>query len=493
MFGTRRALLSGNALDPDALAYFAMAGVSDGAVTHTSYDNAASFNGTTQYLSVTSNSNLTVTGSSFSYSFWLNQSALGTYCVIGKTAITDTKEFQIFCNSGSIAFAVFPDGTNANKKEVTSAAIPANTWAFVTCVYNSGNGTISVYVNAGTPVTVGSVLSITQTNTNSLQFGVYVSSLYYFSGKINAVGFWKRALDSTEITSLYNNGIGLTYSGIVSAGLTSNIKGYWALNQASVTADSAGSNTLTNNGTVTASVLGPIVTATASSRQLINSFVKQIKGFGLWSSIVCWPMRSSQNKGNGTTLYSLGGLGNYNGTLAGSVAPQWTSKGILNSGGGGMITTSLAVGFNQQISGVVAAQSTSTSGFGYLTGNNSSSENLYWLNPRTGFGSEFRYCGSNYGGSDTTDVTMSMWSVLCSALNKTTVYKNSTLLGTAAANATTPTSLALTSNLTLGRSNGAFQGTQAFAFVINSRLSDANYTNYYSIYKSTLGLGLQLP
>jgi hypothetical protein len=48
----------------------------------------------------------------------------------------------------------------------------------------------------------------------------------------------------------------------------------------------------------------------------LSAFVKGVKELGLWSNMVCWPLRSSQNAGTGTTAYSLGGLGTYNGSLS---------------------------------------------------------------------------------------------------------------------------------------------------------------------------------
>ena len=58
----------------------------------------------------------------------------------------------------------------------------------------------------------------------------------------------------------------------------------------------------------------------------IDAFVKGIKALGLWNSMVCWPLRSSQNVGTGTTVYSLGGLGAFNGTLVNG--PPWSADGI---------------------------------------------------------------------------------------------------------------------------------------------------------------------
>jgi len=64
----------------------------------------------------------------------------------------------------------------------------------------------------------------------------------------------------------------------------------------------------------------------ATDRAAVNYFVKGIKRLGLWSSMVCWPLRSTQNAGTGSTAYSLGGLGTYNGTLVNG--PTWGADGV---------------------------------------------------------------------------------------------------------------------------------------------------------------------
>jgi hypothetical protein len=69
-----------------------------------------------------------------------------------------------------------------------------------------------------------------------------------------------------------------------------------------------------------------INTSGAADRAAINHFVKGIKRLGLWDDMVCWPLRSAQNAGTGSTAYSLGGLGTYNGTLVNG--PTWGVDGI---------------------------------------------------------------------------------------------------------------------------------------------------------------------
>ena len=67
-------------------------------------------------------------------------------------------------------------------------------------------------------------------------------------------------------------------------------------------------------------------TSGATDRKAISEFVRGVKNLGLWDSMVCWPLRSTQNAGTGTTAYSLGGLGTFNGTLVNG--PTWGTNGI---------------------------------------------------------------------------------------------------------------------------------------------------------------------
>ena len=62
----------------------------------------------------------------------------------------------------------------------------------------------------------------------------------------------------------------------------------------------------------------------------IDNFIKGLKQLGLWSNTVCWLLRSQQNLGTGTNALSLGGLGNYNGTLVNTIT--WGSNGVQSGG-----------------------------------------------------------------------------------------------------------------------------------------------------------------
>ena len=68
----------------------------------------------------------------------------------------------------------------------------------------------------------------------------------------------------------------------------------------------------------------------ATPRKQIRDFAAGVNDLGLWNSMVCWPLRSSQNYGSGTTAFSLGGLGTFNGTLVNG--PSWTADGVNFTG-----------------------------------------------------------------------------------------------------------------------------------------------------------------
>jgi hypothetical protein len=68
----------------------------------------------------------------------------------------------------------------------------------------------------------------------------------------------------------------------------------------------------------------------ATAKRQISDFVRGVKALGLWSGMVCWPLRSAQNAGSGTTAYSLGGVGPYNGTLVNG--PTWGASGVSFDG-----------------------------------------------------------------------------------------------------------------------------------------------------------------
>lgn len=243
------------------------------------------------------------------------------------------------------------------------------------------------------------------------------------------------------------------------------------------------------------------------SKQNISRFVTGLKDIGLWNSVVCWPLRSTQNAGTGTTAFSLGGLGSYNGTI--STTPTWGYDGVSFSGSATILNNSVATAVrsaNAYSTILVCSNSaTGTVNFGVLKGGgaNQTGDNYTALSRQfnfvgqsqvylTGgdstrnFGSlSFSSSGFQFFGSERNGLTAPSTNTGSVTLNSST---NSTLSGSGNLPSTNPFG---ENFYIVGSSNSG--NTYAFALVATSSLSSTNMQNIRTLYKTTLGLGLDLP
>jgi len=231
----------------------------------------------------------------------------------------------------------------------------------------------------------------------------------------------------------------------------------------------------------------------ATAKTQINSFVKGIKDLGLYNNMVCWPLRSSQNAGTGTTAYSLGGLGTFNGTLVNG--PTWETDGVL---------------FNRTLATHISA----TRPIGTLA---SSAYSIFSVHINLVEDSEYRavwigrdasadrmffrtigdaFMASNAGPAAPSLVDGTHSTVLVGEAGDTPksvlAYKDGLVAATASGNAT--------GTNTIYRIGGdGVLNTRSFGFPIafngafNLALSAAQILQIHTLYKTTLGQGLGLP
>jgi hypothetical protein len=252
----------------------------------------------------------------------------------------------------------------------------------------------------------------------------------------------------------------------------------------------------------------------ATDIQNINAFVVGIKSLGLWNSMVCWPLRSTQNAGTGSTAYSLGGLGTYNGTLVN--VPTWNGDGLLFTASNQYVTlgnTGVTSGAFSNISvarmGVTTANgnlmhttlfspsnSSVGSGFYSYDGNNTG-ENSILFNGLTG---GFR---RTVGGTTITSnignyYRLSTVSTLSAPTTATGLVKINGLASVTSGaegsgslpytSSETTSILFANSQCTVRDESGVFS-----MWVVGSQISEATSEQIRSLYKSTLGQGLGLP
>lgn len=186
---------SGNALDA--------VGAHNGTVTSATQNVTGKIN--TCYTFNGSSSNINIgtvsTSSVFTYAAWIKTSSATYQCIIAGKGIGSGSTYFRVNNTGNLGLA------NADNVFIGGSAANVNTgsWIYVAVTYNS-SGTYVFYVN-GTASGSG-------TNLQTFSFGNYSIGLQgneYFNGQIDEVGIWNRVLTSTEITTLYNSGMGKSY------------------------------------------------------------------------------------------------------------------------------------------------------------------------------------------------------------------------------------------------------------------------------------------
>src|SRR6185369_4061180 len=192
---------------------------------------------------------LDIAASDYTFAAWVNLNSFQTQStIIGRGGTSNAaKGYWIYVHTTGAIRLVLSDGVLATTYTSTGT-ISLGSWAFVVITLNrAGNMTFTINnVAAGSnditaynaDLTVSAVFRLAATS----------SGTGYIDGRIDDVGVWSRALTSAEATSLFNTGMGLKYAGLTGTLLT-NLVSYWDLdNKVGITADSAGTNTLTNNG-----------------------------------------------------------------------------------------------------------------------------------------------------------------------------------------------------------------------------------------------------
>ena len=169
--------------------------------------DAVNMNGS-GYIEIPNSSPLAV--SNITISFWIKPSSQPTSnTVINKSFSSTIGGSWLFSydnsNGGQLRFIAIIGGV---LKIVTSGVITSGSWHHVVGTYDGS--TVVMYLDGsstGTPVSVSGTLD---TSTNNIEIGRY-SDLggYNFSGAMDELNIWNRALSSSDVTALYNSGAGV--------------------------------------------------------------------------------------------------------------------------------------------------------------------------------------------------------------------------------------------------------------------------------------------
>jgi hypothetical protein len=236
----------------------------------------------------------------------------------------------------------------------------------------------------------------------------------------------------------------------------------------------------------------------ATAKAQINAFVKGIKNLGLYNNMVCWPLRSTQNAGTGTTAYSLGGFGIYNGTLTNG--PTWGADGVALDGVNDFIATSLGNVYSSGISMLIGFNSDNIEiiPFTCLLSNQQGMSPFPTFDIRRQLGTTINVSVAIAG----TERILALGSVTNGvnylagfSHNNSTArsFFSGSQIETGSFSGAVDNS---TNNLTLGK-NPAFErnfdGKIFFVMAANVGVTESQHSSIYTLYKNTLGTGLGLP
>jgi hypothetical protein len=231
-------------------------------------NSAYSFNGNSNIIVPYTSSQL-ITGFA-SYSLWVNANSLPTsgfvsHLISKYNNLTNQREFTIEFDNSLIKYNI-NDGTSWHTAG-SGVSSNINQWYFVFSSYDKNqNPTTKLYVNGVLVGTDNSFQGNIPNNSLPLIFSNLSGvGLTPFTGKLDDIGFWNRALTQQEITQLYNAGQA-TYSWSPGGATTPSIT-------VSPTQTTTYTCTITMNGTTTTQTqtitVNPLPTVSAGTNQTI--------------------------------------------------------------------------------------------------------------------------------------------------------------------------------------------------------------------------------
>ena len=159
---------------------------------------AFSFDGTDDYFNVPYRSSLDLQGS-LTITAWINSTNNSS---LNRGIAGKAGGYQIYVEAGGLLVFGFYNGSHWTLLH-SSILIPENVWVHVAGTFNSTDGTMQLYIN-GAPDTSLITAQRLSANANSVKVGGFGSDGSPFSGRVDEVGIFNRALSASEIAAIYN-------------------------------------------------------------------------------------------------------------------------------------------------------------------------------------------------------------------------------------------------------------------------------------------------
>lgn len=167
--------------------------------------SALDFNGSSDFVQVADSSSLDVTDQ-ITLAAWIRPERNGTQYVIKKATYGETDGFELSLSSSGSIFVRFNQASERNAHRLDSSInypTDGSTWLHVVATYD-GN-TIKLYINGQLDSSKADQFEIA-TNDLALAFGAESDGYRAYSGSLDDVAIYDRALSAEEVQALYFSG-----------------------------------------------------------------------------------------------------------------------------------------------------------------------------------------------------------------------------------------------------------------------------------------------
>ncbi len=166
-----------------------------GSFSFPSNSYSGEFDGTSDYVTITNNSDIAITGD-MTITAWLYLGATGAFQYVAAKRASGTN-YQFYIRNTDVLS--FYDGSSLENDTTT---LSGSTWYHVAVVVDAGTST-KFYINGSLSSTGGSTSP--SATTDNLFLGALPSLSQYLNGYLDEVALFNRALTASEISNIHAN------------------------------------------------------------------------------------------------------------------------------------------------------------------------------------------------------------------------------------------------------------------------------------------------
>jgi len=210
--------------------------------------SALSFDGS-DYVTVTDTGSNVEVGSALTITAWVKPNAsVSNINIVSRANFS----YRFRLDGGNTLWAYLNGSVAA--ATTSSFTTTSDIWQHVAMVYDGVSNTVVFYLNGASDSKATSVSGVLDSPAQDLFIGSYTQGAEFFSGLIDEVRIYNRALSATEVADLYARSAISKINSSQKNFLTDGLVGYWSFDGNDISGTVAYDRAGTNNGTITGAV-----------------------------------------------------------------------------------------------------------------------------------------------------------------------------------------------------------------------------------------------